>query len=159
MTTNLANVTSARVWSTAKPSVATVSNALAVTSVSAGTSLINYTVTINVCGWVSSQLVTATVSTFATLFTQIDPICENATAPFLPGQSNDLITGSWSPNSILTVNLSSENGTIHFFSVDRNLIETRVFNNLKSESFDVQSLSSGVYFFQTGNSTERVIVQ
>ncbi len=51
VTTNLANVTSARVWSSANPSVATVSNAVALTSLSAGTSLINYTATISVYGW------------------------------------------------------------------------------------------------------------
>jgi len=31
-----------------------------------------------------------------------------------------------------------------FIAVDGKLLETRVFNNLKSESFDVKYLSSGV---------------
>jgi hypothetical protein len=107
VTTNLANVTSNGVWSSATPSVATVSNAGVVTSVSAGTSLINYTVSANGCDGVSSQLVTVTVSTAAPLFTQIDPICQGATAPSLPGQSTDLISGSWSPSAINTATSGS----------------------------------------------------
>src|SRR4029078_11899365 len=35
-------------------------------------------------------------------FTQVGPLCQNSTAPTLPGTSNNNITGTWSPATINT---------------------------------------------------------
>ena len=35
-------------------------------------------------------------------FTQIGPLCQNSTAPLLPGTSNNGFTGTWSPATIST---------------------------------------------------------
>src|SRR5258705_6242863 len=35
-------------------------------------------------------------------FTQLGPLCQNSTAPLLPGTSNNTITGVWSPATINT---------------------------------------------------------
>ena len=69
-----------------------------------------------------------------------------------PNPSNDVMTITFS-------SLAENNGVIRFFSADGKLIEVRNYSNSSTQTFDVKSLTSGVYFFQIGNVTERVIVQ
>jgi hypothetical protein len=143
MTTGtLVNTTPNGVWTSSVPATATVSNAGLVTGVTAGLVNVIYTVTANGC---------SNSSVFALEIADCAGLEENTSASFsvYPNPSN----------SIITVNLNSENGTIGFYSIDGKLIEKREFTNSTSEVFDVKSLTSGVYFFQIGNSTERVIVQ
>lgn len=64
-------------------------------------------------------------------------------------------------NDVVSVSLSNElsNGTIRLLSADGKVIESREFNNSTLENFDVKALNSGVYFFQVGNTTEKVIIK
>ncbi len=65
-------------------------------------------------------------------------------------------------NDIVTVTLSDlviTEGTIKLTSADGKLIEAREFNNSSIETFDVKSLKAGIYFFQIGNTTEKVIIK
>jgi hypothetical protein len=68
-----------------------------------------------------------------------------------PNPANDIVTVSLSENTM--------NGTIRLFSADGKVIETRNYSNSSVETFDVKSLNSGVYFFQIGNTTEKVIIK
>jgi len=78
---------------------------------------------------------------------------ENTTSNFsiFPNPSNDIVT----------VTLSDElyNGTIRLMSTEGKVIESREFTNSAAQTFDVKSLNSGVYFFQVGNTTQKVIIQ
>ena len=79
----------------------------------------------------------------------------------------DVITNKFSvypnpANDIVTVSLSDlviSEGTIKLTSADGKLIEAREFNNSTVESFDVKSLKAGIYFFQIGNTTEKVVIK
>jgi len=64
-------------------------------------------------------------------------------------------------NDIVTVTLSDElyNGTIRLMSTEGKVIESREFTNSAAQTFDVKSLNSGVYFFQVGNTTQKVIIK
>lgn len=68
-----------------------------------------------------------------------------------PNPANDLVTVSISNNA--------SNGTIVLMSTDGKVIESREFTNSSNETFDVKSLTSGVYFFKVGNSTQKVIIK
>jgi hypothetical protein len=68
-----------------------------------------------------------------------------------PNPANDVVTVSLSDNN--------QNGTIVLTSADGKVIETRNYVNSLSQSFDVKGLTSGVYFFQVGNTTEKVIIK
>src|SRR4029079_8526557 len=46
-------------------------------------------------------------------FTQLGPLCQNSTAPLLPGTSNNNITGTWSP---ATINTSTPGSTTYTFT-------------------------------------------
>jgi len=67
-----------------------------------------------------------------------------------PNPANDVVTVSLADNT---------NGSIVLTSADGKVIETRNFTNSSVESFDVKSLTSGVYFFQVGNTTQKVIIK
>ena len=69
-----------------------------------------------------------------------------------PNPSSDVISISFSE-------LSENNGVVKFFSTDGKIIEERNYTNSSVETFDVKSLNAGVYFFQIGNSIEKVVVQ
>ncbi len=69
-----------------------------------------------------------------------------------PNPSSDVITISFS-------DLISNNGTINFVAADGKLIEKREYTNSSIITFDVKSLNPGVYFFQIGNTIEKVVVQ
>ena len=79
---------------------------------------------------------------------------ENSVSKFSisPNPSSDVITISFSE-------FSDNNGVVKFFSTDGKLIEERNYTNSSVETFDVKSLNAGVYFFQIGNSIEKVVVQ
>src|SRR5206468_8423218 len=47
------------------------------------------------------------------VFTQIGPLCQNSTAPLLPGTSNNNIAGAWSP---ATINTSTAGTTTYTFT-------------------------------------------
>ena len=68
-----------------------------------------------------------------------------------PNPANDVVTVSLADNT--------QNGSIVLTSADGKVIETRNFTNSSVESFDVKSLTSGVYFFQVGNTTQKVIIK
>jgi hypothetical protein len=69
-----------------------------------------------------------------------------------PNPANDFISVTFS-------DLAENNGTIRLLSADGKVIETRNYSNASVETFDVKSLNSGVYFFQIGNITEKVIIK
>ena len=69
-----------------------------------------------------------------------------------PNPANDFISVSFS-------DLAENNGTIRLLSADGKVIETRNYSNASVETFDVKSLNSGVYFFQIGNTTEKVFIK
>jgi len=68
-----------------------------------------------------------------------------------PNPANDVVTVSLADNA--------RTGSIVLTSADGKVIETRNYSNSSVETFNVKSLTSGVYFFQVGNHTERVIVK
>lgn len=65
-----------------------------------------------------------------------------------PADDNFSITG-----------LSLENGTIHFYTSEGKLIESRELNPSINESFDVKSLNVGIYFIQIGTTVQKIIIQ
>ncbi len=69
-----------------------------------------------------------------------------------PNPSNDVVTLTFS-------DLISTEGEIKFYSADGKLIESRNYSNHISETFDVKSLKAGIYFFQIGNTTEKVVIK
>ncbi len=68
-----------------------------------------------------------------------------------PNPANDLVTVSLSNNA--------SNGTIVLMSTDGKVIESREYTNSTKETFDVKALTSGVYFFKVGNTTQKVIIK
>jgi hypothetical protein len=68
-----------------------------------------------------------------------------------PNPANDVVTVSLADNA--------RTGSIVLTSADGKVIETRNYSNSSVETFNVKSLTSGIYFFQVGNSTQRVIVK
>ena len=68
-----------------------------------------------------------------------------------PNPANDIVTVSLADNTL--------KGSIVLTSADGKVIETRNYSNSSVETFDVKSLNSGVYFFQIGNTTEKVIIK
>ena len=94
---------------------------------------------------------TKKVNTFTILnCTGLDEISA-ANFSVFPNPANDVVTVSLSDNN--------QNGTIVLTSADGKVIETRNYVNSLSQSFDVKGLTSGVYFFQVGNATEKVIIK
>src|SRR5205814_2077515 len=68
----------------------------------AGTTTYTFTPTdATQCATTASISVTVTPQVTPT-FTAVGPLCQNSTAPALPGTSNNGITGSWSPATINT---------------------------------------------------------
>jgi len=64
-------------------------------------------------------------------------------------------------NDVISISFSGlmESGVVTLISADGKLIESREFTNSAAQTFDVKSLNSGVYFFQVGNTTQKVIIQ
>ena len=93
LTTQLADATASGVWSSATPSVATISAGGLVTGVTAGTSLISYSVT-NLNGCVRSDTTTITIYAFPVVaaITGTTTICEQATSQLADATSS----GVWS---------------------------------------------------------------
>jgi gliding motility-associated-like protein/uncharacterized repeat protein (TIGR01451 family) len=67
----------------------------------AGTSTYTFTPSAGQCATTTTINITVTAQ-IAPTFTQIGPLCQNTTAPVLPGTSNNGITGTWSPATINT---------------------------------------------------------
>ncbi len=80
----------------------------------------------------------------------LDEVKENSFSIF-PNPTSDLVTISLGDNN--------QNGTIVLTSADGKVIETRNFSNASVQSFDVKGLTSGVYFFQVGNETQKVMIK
>ena len=79
---------------------------------------------------------------------------------------NELVVSSFSifPNptsDVVSISLgeNNQNGTIVLTSADGKVIETRNYSNASVQSFDVKGLTSGVYFFQVGNETQKVMIK
>src|SRR5439155_8547532 len=66
------------------------------------------------CGTTATMTVTITTQVTPT-FTQIGPLCQNSSAPALPGTSIEGITGTWAPATISTTTLG---GTVYTFTPD-----------------------------------------
>src|SRR5204863_260756 len=78
----------------------------------AGTTTYTFTPAADRCaGPVTMDIVITTQIT--PTFTQIGPLCQNSTAPLLPGTSNNNITGVWSP---ATINTSTAGTTTYTFT-------------------------------------------
>src|SRR5678810_1068524 len=67
----------------------------------AGTTTYTFTPAANQCAAPFTMNVVITTQVTPT-FTQLGPLCQNSTAPLLPGTSNNNITGTWSPATIST---------------------------------------------------------
>ena len=80
----------------------------------------------------------------------LDEVKENSFSIF-PNPTSDLVSISLGDNN--------QNGTIVLTSADGKVIETRNFSNASVQSFDVKGLTSGVYFFQVGNETQKVMIK
>ncbi len=65
-------------------------------------------------------------------------------------------------NDMITVNFSDatfNDGEIRLMSTEGKVIESKKYFNNASQSFDVSTLTSGVYFIQVGNAIEKVVIQ
>ncbi|HNW70864.1 MAG TPA: T9SS type A sorting domain-containing protein, partial [Bacteroidales bacterium] len=90
-------------WTSGTPAVATVGSGTGiVTGVTAGSSVITYTVTTGVCVNTATKTVTVNNNTIVPTFTALGPYCVDATPGILPATSNNGITGTWSPDMINT---------------------------------------------------------
>jgi len=67
--------------------------------------------------------------------------------------------GSYSVKFVTLSNLVIAEGAIRLVSVDGKLIEAREFNNSTFEHFNVESLKAGIYYFQIGSTTEKVVIR
>src|SRR5205809_311762 len=84
-----------------------------INTATAGTTTYTFTPTdASQCATTASISVTVTPQVTPT-FTPIDPLCQNSTAPALPGTSNNGITGSWSP---ATINTATAGTTTYTFT-------------------------------------------
>ncbi len=117
-------------------------NPAIIDNTTAGTTLFAFTPTTGECASIVS--ISVTVLNCA-------GINENTGSTFsvYPNPANDKI--------VLTF-LTENNGTIYFYAADGKLVEQRDCQNSLIESFNVNSLTSCVYFFKIGNVTEKVII-
>src|SRR5205809_213450 len=84
-----------------------------INTATAGTTTYTFTPTdASQCATTASISVTVTPQVTPT-FTAVGPLCQNSTAPALPGTSNNGITGSWSP---ATINTSTAGTTTYTFT-------------------------------------------
>src|SRR6185436_13351079 len=65
------------------------------------TTTYTFTPTAGQCATTTTLTITVNPQVTPT-FTQIGPLCQNSTAPALPGTSNNGFTGTWSPSTINT---------------------------------------------------------
>ncbi len=72
-----------------------------INTATAGTTTYTFTPAANQCAVPFTMSIVITPEITPT-FTQIGPLCQNSTAPLLPGTSNNGITGTWSPATIST---------------------------------------------------------
>ncbi len=72
-----------------------------ISTATAGTTTYTFTPAANQCAVPFTMSIVITPEITPT-FTQIGPLCQNSTAPLLPGTSNNGITGTWSPATIST---------------------------------------------------------
>src|SRR5213078_3935153 len=84
-----------------------------INTATAGTTTYTFTPTdASQCATTASISVTVTPQVTPT-FTAVGPLCQNSTAPALPGTSNNGITGSWSP---ATINTATAGTTTYTFT-------------------------------------------
>ncbi len=126
------------------------------------------------------NMATSTPGTYSVQFTTADPY---SASPAVPGSCadstvqtiivlncagiEDVVANKFSiypnpANDIVTVNLSDlviYEGTIRLLTAEGKVVESREFTNSTVENFDVKSLKSGIYFFQIGNTTEKVVIK
>ena len=96
-TTALSNTTASGIWSSATPSVATVSAAGVVTGISAGSSVISYTVTTNGCSTTVNQTITI-IGLPPTPVVIAQTYCEGAATTVLTASGSTGNTLSWYGN-------------------------------------------------------------
>lgn len=104
-TTTLSSTTTGGVWSSSNTAVATVSTVGLVTAISAGTTVISYTVTgANACATAVTSTVTINALPTVAAITGTNTVCVNATTTF----ANTTTGGVWSSSNttIATVNTS-----------------------------------------------------
>ncbi len=83
-----------------------------ISTATAGTTTYTFTPGANQCAVPFTMSIVITTQVTPT-FTQIGPLCQNSTAPLLPGTSNNGITGTWSP---ATINTSTAGTTTYTFT-------------------------------------------
>lgn len=164
------------------------------------------------CATTYSASVTVTPNVTPT-FSFETTFCEGETAPILPANSLESVSGTWSPvtvsntqsgvytftptagvcatiltstvtvedcagitevskenfmiypnpaNDVFTISFSELINNpirVYFYTTEGKLIEERVVENSLNTTFNVSSLTAGIYFFQIGNTVQKVIVE
>src|SRR5437762_1301251 len=77
-----------------------------INTTTAGTTTYTFTATAGQCATTATMDVVIT-SQITPTFTQIGPLCQNSTAPALPGTSTNGINGTWSPATINTTTVGT----------------------------------------------------
>ncbi len=117
--------------------------------------------------WLPENVSNTSTGTY--IFTPTIGICANSASITVTVEDcanveeKEAVSYSISPNPAsesFTVTFPSiiENGTIYFFTSDGKLVEKRNYNHSSMEKFDIQTLQSGVYFFQIDEHIEKVII-
>ena len=77
-----------------------------------GTTTYTFTPSTGQCGTTATMNIVINAASTPT-FTQIGPLCQNATAPAFPTSSNNGVTGTWSP---ATINTATAGTTTYTFT-------------------------------------------
>jgi uncharacterized protein YjdB len=135
LTLSLGNTITTGTWSSGAPAIATVSNAGLVTALSAGTTIISYSVT-NICGTLSdTQMIRVNPQPDAGTITGFNSICEGQTQSL----TNTVTTGTWSTGAASVASISAT-GAVSALAPGTAII-TYTFTNVCGTATDTQSLT------------------